>query len=99
MQNKQPKGFLFGTMAYFSDESLENMMNNLDNRGIPYLLTQAIEYAHSKNAFNLMESEVLSKCLRILNKEIYSYDDDTTGQTANTVQNNSAGDGEHKTNL
>ena len=97
MQNKQPKGFLFGTMAYFSDESLENMMNNLDNRGGPYLLTHAIEYAHSKNAFNLMESEVLSKCLRILNKEIYSYD--STRQTANNVQDNSVGDGEHKTNL
>ena len=97
MQNKQPKGFLFGTMAYFSDESLENMMNNLDNKGVPYLLTQAIEYAHSKNAFNLMESEVLSKCLRILNKEIYSYD--STRQTTNNVQDNSVGDGEHKTNL
>jgi hypothetical protein len=79
MQEKQPKGFLFETIAYFSDESIENMIDNLDKKSIPYLLTQALEYAHSKNVFNLMESELLSKCLRIINKETYSYDD-TTGQ-------------------
>lgn len=91
MQNKQPKGLLFGTMAYYSDDSLENMINNLDKRTIPYLLTQAINYAHSKNAFDLIESEVLSKCLRIINKETYSYDD-TTGQGTNNVENNRTGE-------
>jgi hypothetical protein len=87
MQNKQPKGFLFETIAYFSDESIENMIDNLDKKSIPYLLTQALEYAHSKNVFNLMESELLSKCLRIINKETYSYDD-TAGQESNNVKDN-----------
>ena len=91
MQNKQPKGFLFDTVAYFSDESIENMINNLDKKSVPYLITQALEYAHSKNVFSLMESEVLSKCLRIINKETYSYDD-TTGQGANNVENNNTGE-------
>lgn len=91
MQNKDPKGFLFGSMAYYSDESLENMINNLDKQSIPYLLTQALEYAHSKNTFDLIESEVISKCLRIINKETYSYDD-TTGQTTNNVENNRVGE-------
>lgn len=87
MQEKQPKGFLFETIAYFSDESIEKMIDNLDKKNIPYLLTQALEYAHSKNVFNLMESELLSKCLRIINKETYSYDD-TTGQESNNVKDN-----------
>jgi hypothetical protein len=87
MQEKQPKGFLFETIAYFSDESIENMIDNLDKKNVPYLLTQALEYAHSKNVFNLMESELLSKCLRIINKETYSYDD-TTGQESNNVKDN-----------
>ena len=64
MQNKTPKGFLFDTVAYFSDESIENMINNLDKKSVPYLITQALEYAHSKNVFSLMESEVLSKIVR-----------------------------------
>jgi len=87
MQEKQPKGFLFETIAYFSDESIENMIDNLDKKNVPYLLTQALEYAHSKNVFNLTESELLSKCLRIINKETYSYDD-TTGQESNNVKDN-----------
>jgi hypothetical protein len=87
MQEKQPKGFLFETIAYFSDESIENMIDNLDKKNVPYLLTQALEYAHSKNVFNLVESELLSKCLRIINKETYSYDD-TTGQESNNVKDN-----------
>lgn len=87
MQEKQPKGFLFETIAYFSDESIENMIDNLDKKNVPYLLTQALEYAHSKNVFNLMESELLSKCLRIINKETYSYDD-TTGHESNNVKDN-----------
>jgi hypothetical protein len=87
MQEKQPKGFLFETIAYFSDESIENMIDNLDKKNVPYLLTQALEYAHSKNVFNLVESELISKCLRIINKETYSYDD-TTGQESNNVKDN-----------
>jgi hypothetical protein len=91
MQNKAPKGFLFDTVAYFSDESIENMINNLDKKSVPYLITQALEYAHSKNVFSLMESEILSKCLRIINKETYSYDD-TARQNTNNVENNPIGE-------
>ena len=91
MQNEQPKGFLFGTLAYYSDESIENMVNNLDKKNTPYLISQALEYAHSKNVFNLAEAEVLSKCLRIINKETYSYDD-TAGQNTNNVENNPIGE-------
>jgi len=63
------------------------MIDNLDKKNVPYLLTKALEYAHSKNVFNLIESELLSKCLRIINKETYSYDD-TTGQESNNVKDN-----------
>jgi flagellar motor switch protein FliG len=87
MQEKQPKGFLFERIAYFSDESIQNMIDNLDKKTIPYLLTQALEYAHSKNVFNLIESELISKCLRIINKETYSYDD-TAGQETDNVKDN-----------
>jgi hypothetical protein len=88
MESKQPLGFLFGTMAYYSEESVEQIINNLELNNTIFILSQALEMAHSKNVFNLTESEIISKCLRILNKEIYSYDDDTTGQESNNVEDN-----------
>ena len=33
-----------------------------------YAITQALNLAHSKNVFNLMESEVVSKSIRVLSK-------------------------------
>ena len=88
MESKQPLGFLFGTMAYYSEESVEQIINNLELNNTIFILSQALEMAHSKNVFNLTESEIISKCLRILNKEIYSYNDDTTGQESNNVEDN-----------
>ena len=88
MESKQPLGFLFETMAYYSEESVEQIINNLEPNNTIFILSQALEMAHSKNVFNLTESEIISKCLRILNKEIYSYDDDTTGQESNNVEDN-----------
>lgn len=87
MEEKQPLGFLFGSIAYFSEESIDSMISHMEKNSVPYLITQAIAHAHSKNAFTLVESEIISKCLRILNKEIYSYDD-TTKQGSGIVEDN-----------
>lgn len=84
MENKQPQGFLFDSIAFYSEESVEAMIDNLNKGSVYYILTQALNYAHTKNVFSLTESEIISKCLRILNKEQYSYDD-TTGQESNNV--------------
>lgn len=86
MENKQPIGFLFESVPYFSDESVSLLIDNLSKKEISYLITQSLNYAHSKNIFSLTESEVISKCLRILNKELYSYDD-TPRQEPNNVTN------------
>jgi thymidine kinase len=87
MEENQPQGFLFDTIAFYSEESVENLINNLDKKTIFYILSQALSYAHGKNVFSLTESEIISKSLRILNKEIYSYDD-TTGQDSSNVEDN-----------
>jgi hypothetical protein len=75
MEKKQPLGFLFETMAYYSEESAEQIVDNLDLNNSIFILSQAIQMAHSKNVFSLTESEIISKCLRIINKKIYSYED------------------------
>lgn len=87
MENKQPQGFLFDNIAFYSEESVEAMINNLNKQSVYYILTQALSYAHTKNVFTLTESEIVSKCLRILNKELYSYDD-TTREESDNVEDN-----------
>jgi DNA integrity scanning protein DisA with diadenylate cyclase activity len=91
MESKQPLGLLFETMAYYSEESVEQIIDNLELNNSLFILSQALEMAHSKNIFSLTESEIISKCLRILNKEIYSYDD-RTGQDTTNVENNRTGE-------
>jgi hypothetical protein len=91
MESKQPLGFLFETMAYYSEESVEQIIDNLELNNSIFILSQALVMAHSKNVFSLTESEIISKCLRILNKEIYSYDD-TTRQDTDNVENNPIGE-------
>lgn len=86
MEDNQPIGFLFESVPYFSDESVSLLIDNLSKKEIGYLITQSLNFAHSKNIFNLTESEVISKCLRILNKELYSYDD-TPRQKSNNEPN------------
>jgi hypothetical protein len=75
MEEKQPIGFLFESVPYYSEESIELMVEKLTMKEIVFFLTRSLNYAHSKNIFSLTESEIISKSLRILNKEIYSYDD------------------------
>ena len=87
MEKEQPKGFLFESIAFYSEESVENMIDNLDKKTTYYILTQALSYAHTKNVFTLTESEIISKCLRIINKEIYSYDD-TPREESNSIEDN-----------
>lgn len=87
MENQKPLGFLFETMAYYSSSSVDTMIDNITMENIPVILNNALEYAHSKNVFSLTESEIISKCLRILNKETYSYDD-TTREDTDNVENN-----------
>lgn len=87
MENNQPIGYLFESVPYFSEESVSLMIESLSKKQISYLLSQSLNYAHSKNIFTLTESEIVSKCLRILNKEMFSYDDNT-GEKSDNVENN-----------
>jgi hypothetical protein len=90
MEQKQPIGFLFERIAYFSDESIEGFIDSLDEKSLYYVLSQVLEYSHSKNIYTLLESEIISKTLRILNKEMNKYD--TTGFNTDNVENNQFGE-------
>lgn len=64
--------FLFGTISYPSQESLEQFINSITPEQALYLITQSIEMSHRNGIFDLSEAEVLSKSIRVLNKEMYA---------------------------
>ena len=66
---KEPIGYLFESIAFYSPADVETFVNNLTLEQSYYVVTQAIEMAYSKNLFSLSESEILSKSLRILNSK------------------------------
>lgn len=66
---------LFDSIKYGSHEQLDLFILNLSKEQSLYVVTEALEMGHRRGVYSLQESEILSKSLRILNKEIYSVDD------------------------
>jgi hypothetical protein len=59
---------IFDTIQYNSEEDLNNFINNLTDIEANQCLIQAIVAAYKRGAFTLLESEVISKSLRIIKK-------------------------------
>jgi hypothetical protein len=78
--NEDTSGMLFDTINYQSDSSLEKFRDSINIEQALYLIRVAIEFSHSKGMFNMNETELLNKSLRIINKTIYS-DDGSKSET------------------
>ena len=68
MTQNEFKGQIFGKIKYETIGDLEMFLLNLNEFQSIYIINQALEYANNNGAFTLIESEFISKCLRILNK-------------------------------
>jgi hypothetical protein len=66
VENKQPIGAIFETMFYYSMEDLEKFISSINNEQAIYSIIEAVKIAHKRGAFNIIESEVVSKSIRIL---------------------------------
>ena len=62
------QGSLFNSINYQNSEVLEQFIFNLTYEQSLYVLSEAIKYAHVHGVFNLVESEILSKAIRNINK-------------------------------
>jgi hypothetical protein len=78
-EEKQPLGYLFESIEFYSPSDVDNFIDSINILQSYYVITKALEMAHSKNIFSLHESEILSKSLRMLNSE-YLNNNDRTGQ-------------------
>lgn len=70
MEEKQPQGLLFGSVAYYDNKQINDLIENMTFEQSYFYVTQALQHSFSMGVFSLQESEILSKSLRILSNEI-----------------------------
>lgn len=70
MENKTPQGMLFGSIAYYDEKQLNELIENMEFEQSYFYITQALQYSFSSGLYSLPESEILSKSLRILSSKI-----------------------------
>lgn len=62
-------GVLFNSVNLESEEHLEVIIQTMNKKSAIFLITQALKYAYDRGSFSLGESEVISKSLRVLNRD------------------------------
>lgn len=70
MEPKKPIGELFDSIMYNSVEDVENLIENLTKEQSMYMVSLSIDKAIRNNLFTLQELEIISKSLRIINKNL-----------------------------
>lgn len=70
MEDKVPQGMIFGSIAYYDNNQLNGLVENISFEQAYFYLTQALQHSFNSGVFNLQESEILSKSLRIVSSEI-----------------------------
>ena len=63
-------GSLFDSIDYTSKEQIDTFIDNMTEEQALYCIEQAIHSCHSRGAFTLLESEVISKSLRKFNSQL-----------------------------
>ena len=57
---------LFDILSYTNSEDLDNILKSVSHEQSLFFLTLAIKSAYNRNTFTMEETELLSKCLRVL---------------------------------
>jgi hypothetical protein len=60
----EPLGVLFDNINFYKNDDLDKFMTNLTYEQALYCLIQACQSAYKRNAYSILESELLSKSLR-----------------------------------
>ena len=68
MEDKSTQNLLnlFGKLEITDNTQLDTLLYSMDQNVATVFLIQAVEYAFERGAFNLVESEIVSKSVRIL---------------------------------
>ena len=61
-----PKGSLFESITYYSEDHLNEFLLNMNQQQAIYCLMEAVKAGYRRGAYKLEESEAISKSLRVL---------------------------------
>ncbi len=68
MEEKELFGNLFNSVPLLTENHLDVLLNTLDKERSIYLLIQAVKHAYHSGVYSIGESEVISKCIRVISK-------------------------------
>jgi hypothetical protein len=68
MEEQELFGNLFNSIPLHSEEHLETIINTIDKDQAVFFLVQAVKHAYHQGLYSIGESEILSKCIRIVSK-------------------------------
>lgn len=66
----QDENYLFGSIVYKSTEDVDKLIENMTTEQSFYMISESINYANKAGLFSLLETEILSKSLRIIHKKL-----------------------------
>lgn len=70
MENKEPQGYLFNSIAFYNSEQLESILENVTEEQSFFYITVALQQSHRAGLFTMEETEILSKSIRNLKKSL-----------------------------
>ena len=68
MEQEKIYGKLFNSVPLLTENHLQTLIDIMDKEQAVFLLVQAVKYAYHNGIYSLGESEVISKCIRVLSK-------------------------------
>jgi hypothetical protein len=66
MEEKKLYGQLFNSIELHNEEHLETLISTMNKDSAMFILVQAVKYGYNQGIYTLGESEVISKCIRVL---------------------------------
>ncbi len=69
MDERQPIGYLFNNIPYYTQEHLDSILNDLTKEQSIFFIGQSVNYAYTQGIFTLLEAELVSKSIRKLNEK------------------------------
>jgi hypothetical protein len=67
-ESNHPLAVLFGRLEIQTEEQLETILQTLNNEIATVFLIHAVKHAYERGVYNIGETEVISKCIRMLSK-------------------------------
>ena len=70
MEQETNYGVVFGTIPLMSEDHLEIILTTMNKDHALYYLIEAVKSAHERGTFSIGETEILSKSIRVLSKNV-----------------------------